>query len=238
MITDPIQTQRALLTWQSPLGGSGSRNRYAVGELVADGTSARFTYLTDNESFRAAQAEGFEGYPGLPLGASHSDDALQILRRRLPQADRDDFKVFLTTFGLSPTARFHDLTLLAYTGARLVSDSFGVSETFDGFGRPFQFIFDVAGFRHYLNNVEGVKAGDPICLVADPTNKHDSNAVCVVRDGERRLGFINRLQSQRVLEWLRADAIRTEIFRLNGRPQYPRLFILASIHPSRLAAAA
>ncbi len=238
MITDPIQTQRALLTWQSPFGGSGSRNRYAVGELLADGSSVRFTYLTDSDSFRAAQAEGFDGYPGLPLGASLHEDALQILRRRLPQTDRDDFKNFLMTFGLSPSAHFSDLSLLAYTGARLASDSFGVTETFDGFDRPFEFIFDIAGFRHHLNNIEDLKGGDPVRLVADPTNKHDSNAVCVVRDGERRLGFINRLQAERVLEWMHANAIRTEIFRLNGRPQYPRLFILVRIQPSRLAAAA
>lgn len=238
MITDPIQTQRALLTWQSPLGGSGSRNRHAVGELVATGNSARFAYLSNDESFRAAQAEGFDGYPGLPLGASHFDDALQILRRRLPQSDRDDFKNFLTTFGLSPSAHFSDLSLLAYTGARLASDSFSISETFHGFDRPFEFIFDVAGFRHYLENIEGVKAGDFVRLVPDPMNKHDGNAVCVVRDGERRLGFINRLQSERVLEWMRAEAIQTEVFRLNGRPQYPRLFVLARIQPSRLATAA
>lgn len=238
MIVDPVQTQRALLTWQSPPGGGGSRLRRAVGVLVAYGSSARFAYLHERDDFRAARQEGFEGYPGLPLGSSGYNDALKLLRRRLPQADRSDFRNFLETFGLSPGARFNDLSPLAYTGARLASDSFSITETFDGFDRPFNFFFDVAGFRHYLANAVDVGVRDEVSLVADTENSHDRSAVRIVRENGQPLGFINRLQSERVLGWMRSDAITTSVFRLNGRPEYPRLFVFARFQPKHLADAA
>lgn len=31
----------------------------------------------------------------------------------------------------------------SYTGAKLTSDSYSVADTFEGFDRPFQYIFDV-----------------------------------------------------------------------------------------------
>ncbi len=240
MITHPIQTQRALLTWQSPLDlPELSRERRPVGELVCQGGKARFAYLRDTDAFRKAQDEGFVGYPGLSLDDSaRYDDALEILMRRLPPRGRADFDDFMRTFGLSPKAEFSDLSLLAYTGARVASDSFSISETFDGFDRPFDFIFDVAGYRYRLDKAEGLQSGDCVRLVADPHNKHDSDAVCVVRDDGRDVGFINRLQAARVLQWVQQDAIEAKVFRLNGRPQYQRLFILASVHPRVRAAAA
>ena len=67
MITDPIQTRRALLIWQRPLGqqDDSPRERYAVAELVMDGDGLGFAYIDDLDS---ALEAGFKGYPRLALG--------------------------------------------------------------------------------------------------------------------------------------------------------------------------
>ncbi|WOR14373.1 HIRAN domain-containing protein [Hyphomonas sp. FCG-A18] len=238
MITNPIQTRRALLTWQTPLGTGGERRRHAVGELVAADDGARFRYLSDTASFSAAIADGFEGYPGIDLETGPSDDALAILLRRLPNSDRPDYDHFLETFGLSPDTAWSGLSLLAYTGARLAGDSFSITETFDGFDRPFCYIFDVAGFRRFMTAATGLEAGDDVALVHQPDNAHDQNAVQVLREDGQCLGYINRLQSECLLGWQRSGSISAKVFRFNGRPTYPRLFLIADINPSKLAKAA
>lgn len=238
MITNPIQTQRALLTWQTPLGTGGQRRRHAVGELVAEDGGVRFHYLMDTPSFRAAQEDGFEGYPGIALDIAPSDDALAIFLRRLPNADRPDYYQFLQTFGLSPDAGWYGLSLLAYTGARLAGDSFSITETFDGFDRPFRYIFDVAGFRRFMEAATGLQAGDTVSLFHQFDNAHDQNAVQVLRENGECLGYINRLQSERLLQWQHMGSVSAEVFRLNGRPTYPRLFLMADVNPGKMAKAA
>jgi len=238
LITNPIQTQRALLTWQTPLGTGGERRRHAVGELVADNGGARFRYLSDTASFSAAVEDGFEGYPGIALASEPSEDTLAIFLRRLPNTDRPDYDQFLQTFGLSPDAGWSGLSLLAYTGARLAGDSFSITETFDGFDRPFRYIFDVAGFRRFMSAATDLQTGDNVSLVHQPDNAHDQNAVQVLRDTGECLGYINRLQSERLLHWQRAGSVNAQVFRFNGRPTYPRLFLIASVNPGKLAKAA
>jgi len=238
LITNPIQTQRALLTWQTPLGTGGARRRHAVGELVAVDGGARFNYLSETDSFRAARNEGFDGYPGLALDGSDVSDALAIFLRRLPSPERPDYDQFLKTFGLSTDAGWSGLSLLAYTGARLAGDSFSITETFDGFDRPFRYIFDVAGFRRFIQNATDLQAGDSVSLVHQPENAHDTNAVQVLRESGECLGFINRLQSKRLLEWQQSGSIAASVYRFNGRPTYPRLFLLADVQPGRVAKAA
>lgn len=239
MIETPIQTRRALLTWQTPLGSDGSRIRRAVGELVAEGDGARFRYLIGTAPFETAIEEGFTGYPGLPLeaGATYSD-ALSVFLRRLPSAERSDYDDFLRTFGLSPKARWTGLSVLSYTGARLASDSFSFTETFEGFDRPFRFIFDVAGFRRREPDHSGLSVGEQVRFVAEPTNQFDPHAVQIQRCNGTQLGYVSSLQSARVAAWLREGEIDARIFRINGRPVYPRLFVLADVTPRKAVQAA
>lgn len=227
-----------MLTWQTPLGTGGRRQRHAVGEFVATDTGADFRYLIGSDGFTAAQAEGFDGYPGLNLDACASEDALAIFMRRLPSTDRSDYARFLETFGLSPQADWSDLSLLTYTGARLASDSYSITETFDGFDRPFRYIFDVAGFRRKTDNANGLQTGDPVILEHEPGNAHDPNAIQVLRQSRQCLGHINRLQCEQVLNWQNQGRVSAHVFRFNGRPVYPRLFLMADIVPGKIAKAA
>lgn len=232
LITDPIQTRRALLTWQRPLEQMGSRNRMEVAELLECGEGFEFSYLADEYLIRAKRT-GFIGYPGLPLNAEHDPaTATEVLIRRLPPPTRPDFNEFVETFGLSRKAQFTQLSMLAYTGARLVSDSFGIAETFEGFDRAFRYVFDIAGYRRYRNDVLDLAVGEPVIFRHEPENPNDPDAVVVVRSSGARLGYVNRIQSRPVLQWLTRGTIEAHVFRLNGRPAYPRLFVVADVQPS------
>ena len=241
MITEPVQTSRALLTWQRPLEQDcseqgNSRQRYAVAELVKFGEGLEFSYKNDldpKNNLDSAKKAGFRGYPGLALDSEHgSGKATDILKRRLPPNYRPDFKEFMERFGLSPAAYFSILSLLAYTGARLSSDSFGISETFDGFNHPFRYVFDIAGYRHYRENVLDLDEDEAVLFRPEPGNQDDPNAVEIVRQNGGRVGYVNRMQARTVLRWLRHGNIEAWVFRINGRSVYPRLFVMADIEPN------
>ena len=233
LIDNPIQSSRILMSWQSPLGQTGSRSRWAVGELVQNDDGSCFRYLTDTDDFASASAEGFCGYPSIPVETKNElPNPASIFRRRLPPAGREDFGSFLERFGLASTVELSDLSLLAYTGARLPGDSFGFCETFDGFDRPFRYVFDTAGFRHCPNEIHArLRPGDPVVVREEPENEHDRNAVAFEHDGQI-IGRVNRLQAPTVRSWLNGGRFPGRILRVNGRLEYPRLFVTVDVTPN------
>lgn len=233
MITNPIHTKAAYLIWQSPLEGNGSRRRLPVAHLRCEGNGmVAFNYLFNTPEFITAQSEGFTGYLGIPLDRADTSDAIQTLGRRLLNSDRSDYADYLSRFGLSPNQNLSTLSLLAYTGARLTSDSFSVADTFEGFDRPFQYIFDVAGRRHSIDESPNLEVGDNVEFRADIENEFDEDAVEIVGPHEKRIGYVNACQTKAVRRWLKNGSINAQVFRINGRPSYPRTFIFAQIDPS------
>lgn len=237
MIETPTPTRRALLVWQRPLDETGRRDRCAVAELVQRAEGVSFRYLDETQLDAACEA-GFNGYPGLPIGSPDLDRiALDVLMRRLPPRERADFSDLLLRFGLPDEQEYTDLTLLAYTGARMTSDSFSVCETFDGFDGPFSYVFDVAGNRHYVDYNQ-LEPSETILFQREPTNEQDPNAIRLAREDGSTVGYVNRLQAEVVGRWIDSGAISGRVFRVNGRAQYPRLFVHADIETSPRAAAA
>lgn len=232
MITDPIHTKSAFLIWQSPLGETGSRRRLPVAFLRDDGEGVSFEYLKDDASYRAAEEEGFRGYYGIPVDREDTSDAIHTLIRRLPSKERPDYANFLGQFGLLPEHDLPPLSLLAYTGGRQTSDGFSFSDTFEGFDRPFEYIFDVAGRRHSIEATPQVVVGDFAEFREEPDNRFDPDAVEIVDSEGARLGYVNACQANAVKGWLKNGTITGSVFRVNGRPSYPRLFIKATIDPT------
>ncbi len=232
MIENPIQTQRALLTWRRPFNYGGQRDRYAVAELVQEQNRVRFSWRAD--AVEAARANGFNGYPGLTgsLG-ENSYDAIGVLLRRLPPRDRHDFSDYLQKFGVTSGANLSDLSLLAYTGARVVSESdgFGVAETFDGFDRPFRYIFDIAGFVYHLDNSVSLRSDDAVYFEPEDTNSNDPQAVRLVGPKGLCLGYVNRTQTQKMRSWLAVGTVKARVFQAVKSVPYARLFVEADIVP-------
>ena len=113
----------------------------------------------------------------------------------------------------------------------MTSDSFGMAETFEGFDRPFSYVFDIAGYRRHQGEVPDLHIDEPMVFRHEPANKNDPNAVEVVRRDGIRVGYVNRMQAQPVLEWLTHGHIDARVFRINGRSVYPRLLVMADIDP-------
>lgn len=232
MIENPIPTERALLIWQRPLDQSGRRDRCAVAELVQGPDQVSFRYF-DDERMEQAQEAGFTGYPGLPIGSENLErNSIDVLMRRLPPQGRADFGHMLERFGLPADRSYSPLSLLAYTGARLTSDSFSICETFDGFETPFSYVFDVAGNRHYQEQYADLEIGEPLVFEREPGNSHDPNAVRITRMAGQTVGYVNRWQAEAVSRWLEDCEVKASVFRVNGRREYPRLFATAQVSPA------
>ena len=237
-----LPTQRALLVWQADLrpdeqgGGPGSlRDHHAVGELVRT-KSGRvwFRYFDDLE---AARAQGFRGYPGLCLGRKANEKiGFEHLRHRLPPEQRRDYGKIMQKFDLpADVDRSDHLTLLAYTGARHVNDSFSVRETFDGFDRPFRFLFDIANVRHdgTYNVCAKLSPGEALTFKHEPDSPRGPDAVKVVRaaNEKEKAGYVNHLQAEAVGRWLDEGEITASAFKFSGRSIYPRLFVNVNVSP-------
>ena len=243
MTYELLPTQRALLVWQADLrpdeqgGGPGSlRDHHAVGELVRKRSGrVSFRYFDDLE---AARAQGFRGYPGLFIDTKAKDNdriGVELLRRRLPPEQRRDYGKILQTFGLPVDLDLSDhLTLMAYTGARN-DDDFSICETFDGFDRPFRFLFDLANVRHdgTYDVCAKLAPGEALTFRREPDNPHDPNAVKVVRaaNEKEKAGYVNHLQAEAVGRWLDDGEITASAFMFSGRSVYPRLYVNVNVSP-------
>ena len=239
-----LPTQRALLVWQTPLrpaekGGGRNclvRDHHAVGELVRKKSGrVSFRYFDDLE---AARAQGFRDYPGLftDMKPKANDKiGFELLRRRLPPEQRRDYGKTLQKFGL-PTDldRSDHLTLMAYTGARN-DDSFSICETFDGFDRPFRFLFELANVKRdgTYDVCAKLVPGETLTFKREPDNPHDSNAIKVVRaDNEKqKAGYVNHLQAKAVGRWLGEGEITASAFMFSRRSVDPRLYINVNVSP-------
>lgn len=229
MILHPIPTQSAYLIWQSPLGAGLSRRRLPIALMRANGDGATFEYLHGTRDLDLAVSEGFEGYTGIPLDRADTSDAINTLGRRLLNSDRPDYADYLARFGLSADQNMTTLSLLAYTGAKLTSDSYSVADTLEGFDGSFQYVFDVAGRRRAEELTPSPQIGDRVTFSAEPQNEHDPFAVELLDGSGNRFGYVNGCQSQAVSRWLAAGEVNGSIFRINGRTGYPRLFVIADI---------
>ena len=233
MISNPIHTTSAHLIWQSPLGAGGSRRRLPVALMRASdsGTDVSFEYLRDTPEFVVAVSEGFDGYVGIPLDREDTSDAINTLGRRLLMPARPDYDEYLERSGLTVEHELSTLSLLAYTGAKLTSDSFSVADTFEGFDRPFQYIFEAAGRRHYVDSTPTPNKGDVVIFRAEPDNPRDPNAIALIDSDGNRFGYVNACQAEIVSQWLQEGSITGQVYRANGRAAYPRLFIFADVTP-------
>ena len=242
MTYELLPTQRALLVWRTPLrpadeGGGRDclvRDHHAVGELVRKRSGrVSFQYFDDLD---AARTQGFKGYPGLRLGRKVNEKVgFDLLRRRLPPAERTDFGETLQKFDLpADLDRSDHLTLLAYTGARN-NDSFSICETFDGFDKPFRFLFDLANVERdgTYDVCAKLKPGDALTFKRDPDNPNNPNAVKVVRaDNEKqKAGYVNHLQAEVVCRWLDEGEITASAFKFTERSVYPRLYVNVNVSP-------
>lgn len=195
-------------------------------------------YLSGDEVERA-RSLGFSGYPAFDLAqVEHRKGILAAFLRRLPPRSRADFDAYKAQFRLKSDLTLSDFALLAYTEAKLPSDGFSIVNSLDGVCAPCQFLLEVAGYRHYAGKLaRPLSLGQRLELVAEPSNKFDSNAVRV-EAGAELVGYVNRLQAQAFRRWMRDYSIEVFVDRINGSTAKPRLFMFVDVVRGRSTQAA
>ena len=239
----PVATQRAYLVWQNLwCPECDFRNQrienHAVAEFRQNGDSVEFRYLEDR--LPAAIEQGFYGYPGLAMDSDrHRHTAIKSMRRRVPPRSRGDFDEMLERLGLPKDWDFTTLSLVAYTGARRISDYFWICETFDGFDEPFTYVFELADTKldGHPELCAELLPGEPMRFEREAENADDPGAIRVVRASDGKpAGYIQSLQEKIVGRWLDEGEIEASMFRFNGVLDHPRLYVRADVVPSTAAA--
>lgn len=226
------EPKRLILAWQSSREGS-SRRRWEVGELVRESVSddapVTFRYY-DEEKLAGAIAEGFDGYPAFRLKHGPFPDALETFMRRLPPRRRADFPRYLQNFRVDPDAEFSDFALLGISEAKLPSDGFSFVDPLDDLDQPMQLLTEAVGYRHIVGRPIPA-AGDAVALDFEPTNPKDADAI-TYSVGGKLAGWVNRLQTTAFRRWIQEGRVRASVDRVNGTPEYPRLYVMVEVSGS------
>jgi len=236
-IHDAAVPRRLILAWQAP-DQFGERHRWAVGEIVNNdgeitfryfGPGSEFEALNPGRSYEALLALGFRGYPAFRGDRVHRDNVLAAFMRRLPPRSRADFSKYKQHFRIHPTDQPSDFALLGLTEAKLPSDGFSIVNTLEDETGPSELFLEVAGHRYYAAQLSfDLQPGQTVEFIPEPDNPKDPNAVKVCVHGEP-VGYINRLQASRFLEWIAEGRLAGSIERLNGSSERPRVFLFVRL---------
>lgn len=241
------EPRRLMLAWQAP-DHMGDRFRWAVGEIksTAQGSlvlryfieGSEFSELNDGRSFARLSKLGYDGYPAFSIKKStHSDGVDDVFVRRLPPANRPDFVAYKSQFRIPAETNLSLMALLAVTEGKLPSDGFSLVDPLDANVRCLDLMMEVAGYRHYANEVAHlVTPGLMVDVCHEPGNAHDPKAMrfCI---GDETIGYVNRLQTKAFHEWAVHSKVAAVVERINGRPDRPRLFIFVRVRPKEAVAA-
>lgn len=224
-----VEPNRLLLYWQAQ--DSASRSRYYVGQLTRQNGRVTLEYDSQGAEFSEALTLGFQGYPAFDLRQTvHNHQVLEAFMRRLPPRSRQDFGRYLELRGIPKEIQIDDFTLLGYTGAKLPNDGFELVHPFDDAPNQFEFLLEVAGFRHNSKiPVEQVSDGDSVRYIAEPDNEWDPKAVRLEVAGNT-LGYVPRgYLSMLHRMWENGARVEGQVFRVNGTARRPLVYVLTRI---------
>lgn len=226
-----IEPKRLWLTWQPLDENLPDRTRRIVGEVYKEESGqAVFRYLKDSPDYKAALNAGFKGFPAFKMNEPEiRQGVIESLMRRLPPRKREDFADYLAQHALPNPFRHSEFALLAYTGARLPSDGFALVPEFPLDAIPCDYLTEVAGLRHVFNgDVHQIRVGDSVSLEVEKQNPVDGDALAVVYEGQH-IGYINRALRHTVLGWLVSHKVDVSVYRLNGKPGRPLVYLKISV---------
>lgn len=225
-----VEPTRLLLYWQAE--ESCTRSRYHVGELMkCEDGNIILKYDHGGYEFEQAKRLNFQGHPAFKLDqAEHSHQVQEAFMRRLPPRSRRDFVRYIELKGISSTAEISDFALLGYSGAKLPNDGFELMHPFDEPPREFEFVLEVAGFRHESEiSTDSLTLGSLIQFRPEPVNQYDSQAIRVEHNG-LKLGYVARSNLPLMHRMLQQGAdIMGEVFHTNGTAERPLVYLMTRI---------
>lgn len=221
-----IEPKRLLLVWQA---SDGVGIRRIIGELCRINDEIEFKYFHGTSDFESAQKEGFAGFPAFKIKQQkHTNGILDTFTKRIPPRSRTDFEKYLRKLKISPKQEISDFALLGYSEAKLPGDRFSIVHPFDDCDPPFEFLTEIAGFRHHEGMQMDLEIGESIVLDPEADNEFDSNAIRVLARGEK-IGYINRVQALTFHRWLDTGHVKAVIDRKNGDTERPQVYLFVEI---------
>lgn len=222
-----VDFDKLYLVWQAPQ--DPHRLRYTVAVLIRTAFGVEFRYLKSSEDYQRAIKLGFTGYPAFNTDKEiHTVGVLDAFTRRLPPNTRGDFKQYLEILRL-PTEP-SEFSLLGYAGAKLPGDSFTIIPSFEKVTNAFEFLMDVAGFRHEVEmDLEKINLGTAVTFVEEPENIIDPDAIRICIEN-MKIGYVTRALLPAFHEWMKTGRqIDAVIERKNGQPDSPVLYLFVRV---------
>ena len=229
-----IEFNKLYLVWQADR--DPNRLRYIVAELIRSEDVVVLKYLKNTDDFKKAKSFGFENHPAFTLEQEiHSNGVLETLMLRLPPRKRGDFPKYLELLRLPAdreiSGKISDFSLLAYSGAKLPGDGFSIAPYFDNLNFPFEFLIEVAGFRHVSGApLEKIELNSAVTFEPDINNKIDPNAISILLNGQK-IGYIPRVLTSQFHTWITKGNIRGSIEKKNGSFEKPVLYLFIEFTP-------
>jgi hypothetical protein len=235
IINKIIEPQRVLVIWQAPDKASQkpTGTRFVVGEITRVNGEARLRYF-DNAEVKEAETFGFTGLTSYPYESNREyvGNLEDVLSKRLPPETRTDYADYLQSYRLPPNLQnINPITLLAYTTGKLAGDGFTFFHTFEEASPPFDFMFEIAGFRHNgLNEFPNpaLLQDNDVNFVHECNNQHDNGAIAVFCQ-EKRLGYIPKGLAEIVKTLMEKYKISASIERINGTTERPSILVFVEV---------
>lgn len=225
-ITHFVEPQRLFLAWNEQ-----GMSRHVVGELVrAENELVTLRYFPESNNFKNAEKAGFTPIPAFRRAdREYSNNVMDFFMSRITSRKRSDFELYLQTLGIAPEYKdtISDFALLGYGEGRLPSDGYHVVNAYSDIDPPVEFVTEVAGLSYgsFTHRMDNITPGQKVTFCLEPHNPQDENAVRIDMNNEK-LGYINRIQAPSVKRWLdHGSTIQGEVFRKNGLPSAPRIFV-------------
>ena len=183
---------------------ASNRRQYIVGQLTKNG-QYEFQYC---EEIKEACEVGFTPLVSFEkLNIVYKSETLfPVFASRLPDRKRKDIKKILEKYGLE---EYDPYQLLKKSGAKLPIDNLQFIDPILNYESDFEKLFYVAEARHYLG-CEGnqcskaiqVTRGDEVFLEHEVDNPYDENAIRIVNEQQKTLGYVPRYYSQAFVKFI------------------------------------
>lgn len=241
MVEHIINPNRLLLIWQAvdSAAGKGRGDRYIVGEVRKGQEGLILEYYDNDVTQRVAQDFSFNGLTAFPFHSDkiYTNHVEETLAKRLAPSSRLDFADYLRAYRLpiQMASELSVMQLLAYTGGVLAGDGFSFVPTFENIPQPYDFIFEIAGFRHSagmnIGNISNLQ-GQTVLFNHDSQHQIDKNAIEIICDGIN-LGYVPKgLNMSFKNDLLGKTILNAHITRINGSKERPSVWVMVSVSAS------
>ena len=227
LIKHIIEPEELYLLWQAP-----NRRNFIVAKIYKDD---RFVYLQDDEDYKEALKQGFEGYPAFSTKKKeYKSNIIATFITRCPPRYRSDLNIYFRAIRVpfdeyKDKEKFSDFALLAYSAAKIPDDPFMIINPFSNIEPPFELMIEVAGFRYQDLEIEDFKIGQKAVFEKEYNNSYDANAVKIKVEG-KKIGYVMKGLNKTIGFWIdKGYKIKSVVERKNGTKERPLIHLFTEV---------